>query len=77
MEKQELIDLYIKARQVGFQLSDFRQPEHCFDGIQIDENCGIDVKFSYYSHGETDYDTVSLTFEDLQFSVEDIGKNRS
>ncbi len=72
MKKQELIELIEKAKQIGIGLSCFKNAEDHFNQITIDEKGDFEIQFSQWHHGDFDYDTILITFEDLSESIEDV-----
>ncbi len=72
MKKSELIDLIQKAKQIGIRLSEWNDAEKYFDKVTIEESGDFYVEFSQYRWGETDTDTVCLSFEDLSESIDSV-----
>lgn len=71
MEKSDLITIYSKAEEIANQLTCLKG---YMDNISITETGDIEVKYSYYSHGDTNYDTVYLTFEDILQPADEVVK---
>ncbi len=65
MEKNDIINLYNKAKEIGIALCEWSNPERFFRSIQIDEHGDFEVHFEEYRCGDTDYDSVYITLEEL------------
>lgn len=69
MKTEELATIAKRAKEVGIAICGWSESD--FDSVQIDTDGSISVHFSHYRCGNTDYESVYLSEEDMELPIEE------
>ena|ERR1035437_6655446 len=70
--KEKLKEIANKAKIIAIAVCGWDEKD--LDSIEIDLDGNISVHFSHYHYGDTDYEIVNLTEEDMEVDIDTIEK---